>query len=141
MLLPIIFSGPITFNCYSTLPRNDILFCSTHSKFLPNSFVFLLSFSFCFNEQGLITLVFLFNCFLTLASTITAVELIQNACTTVLLFYVSSLFLVLFNGQGFISLVFLSSSLNYLGFSVSFSFVFSLSFTFLSFTTLFLYSI
>jgi hypothetical protein len=132
--------APITSNCFSTLLHNDILFCSTHSKFLHTSFVFLLSCSFCFNEQGLITLFFLFNCFLTLASTITAVELIQNACATVLLFYVSSLFLVLFNSQSF-TLFFLSFSLNYLGFSVSFSFCFSLSYTFLSFATSFKYSI
>jgi hypothetical protein len=93
----------------SPTQRHSVLFNSF--KMLAHkfySFVFLLSFSFCFNEQGLITLFFLFNCFLTLASTITAVELIQNACATVLLFYVSSLFLVLFNGQSFTLLCFFS---------------------------------
>ncbi len=43
--LPIIFSAPITFNCFSTLPRNDILFCSTHSKCLHTSFTVLYFFS------------------------------------------------------------------------------------------------
>ncbi len=95
----------------SPTQRHSVLFNSF--KILAHkfySFVFLLSFSFCFNEQGLITLFFLFNCFSTLASTITAVELIQNACTTVLLFCVSSLFLVLFQRSKFYSFlsVFLS---------------------------------
>jgi hypothetical protein len=88
------------FNCPTQ--RHSVLF-NSFKMFAQQfySFVFLLSFSFCFNEQGLITLFFLFNCSLTLALTITAVELIQNACTTVLLFCVSSLFLVLFQRSKF----------------------------------------